>query len=251
MQSPKRKTVFNLFLDILTLIWSLIQIWTTNWLVFIFAVALLHAFLDIPGYSSHPKLNHLYDHRPSNLPFLWASCQIRKLQFTHAPGMPGTSSPPPRVSDPNMHHGTCVTHVPWCIPGLLTSGFLWSWWLRKSSRQPQHMRNPQFYVSGKRPISKCTHRNGPLIKPPGLCKFCATSVCLYVNILWDLDVYEKLKSMLVTIKFQVLFSWLVAYPPANQSKQSLLTWTDFNMFLLVIQVNCSNLFELLQRCVIL
>ena len=22
-------------------------------------------------------------------------------------------SPPPRVSDPDMHHGTCVTHVPW------------------------------------------------------------------------------------------------------------------------------------------
>ena len=25
--------------------------------------------------------------------------------------MPGTFSPPPRVSDPDMHHGTCVTHV--------------------------------------------------------------------------------------------------------------------------------------------
>ena len=24
-----------------------------------------------------------------------------------------------------MHHGTCVTHVPWCMPGSLTSGFLW------------------------------------------------------------------------------------------------------------------------------
>ena len=26
--------------------------------------------------------------------------------------MPGTFSPPPGVSDPNMHHRTCVTHVP-------------------------------------------------------------------------------------------------------------------------------------------
>ena len=25
-------------------------------------------------------------------------------------------------SDPGMHHGTCVTHVPWCISGSLTSG---------------------------------------------------------------------------------------------------------------------------------
>ena len=26
------------------------------------------------------------------------------------------------VSDPAMHHGTCVTHVPWCMSGLLTCG---------------------------------------------------------------------------------------------------------------------------------
>ena len=26
------------------------------------------------------------------------------------------------VSDPGMHHGTCVTHVPWCISGSLTRG---------------------------------------------------------------------------------------------------------------------------------
>ena len=28
----------------------------------------------------------------------------------------------PQVSDPDMHHGTCVTHVPWCMSGSLTSG---------------------------------------------------------------------------------------------------------------------------------
>ena len=56
----------------------------------------------------------------------WASCQIRKIASAHAPGMPGTFSPPPRVSDPDMHHGMCVTHVPWRMPGSLTSGFLWS-----------------------------------------------------------------------------------------------------------------------------
>ena len=26
----------------------------------------------------------------------------------------------PLVSDPGMHHGICVTHVPWCMSGLLT-----------------------------------------------------------------------------------------------------------------------------------
>ena len=46
-------------------------------------------------------------------------------------GNAGTFSPTPRVSDPDIHHGTCVTHVPWCMPGSLTSGFLWSRWWRK------------------------------------------------------------------------------------------------------------------------
>ena len=26
------------------------------------------------------------------------------------------------ISDPGIHHGTCVTHVPWCISGSLTRG---------------------------------------------------------------------------------------------------------------------------------
>ena len=57
---------------------------------------------------------------------VWASCQIRKIAGAHAPGMPGTFSPSPQVSDPDMHHGTCVTHVPWCMPGSPTIGFLWN-----------------------------------------------------------------------------------------------------------------------------
>ena len=40
--------------------------------------------------------------------------------------MPGKFSPPPEASDPNMHHSTCVTHVLWCMLGLLPSSFLWS-----------------------------------------------------------------------------------------------------------------------------
>ena len=51
-----------------------------------------------------------------------------KLRVAHAPGIPGTFSPPLRVSDPDMYHSTCVTHVPWFMPGSLTSGFLWSRW---------------------------------------------------------------------------------------------------------------------------
>ena len=48
-----------------------------------------------------------------------------KLRVAHAPGMPGTLSRhrlqrKALVSDPGMHHGTCVTHVPWCMSGSLT-----------------------------------------------------------------------------------------------------------------------------------
>ena len=55
-----------------------------------------------------------------------------KLRVAHAPGNSGTFSPSSRVSDPDMHHGTCVTHVPWCMPGSLTSRFLWSRWQGKT-----------------------------------------------------------------------------------------------------------------------
>ena len=75
-----------------------------------------------------------------------------KLQVAHAPGIPGTFSPPPQVSDPDMHHGTCVTHVPWCMPGSLTSSFLWCRWRGKCSRYSRRTRNPQFHLSGKRPM---------------------------------------------------------------------------------------------------
>ena len=73
-----------------------------------------------------------------------------KLWVAHAPGMPGTFSPPPRVSNPDMHHGTCVTHVPWCMPGSLTSGLVWCRWRGKRSRHSRRMPHPQFYISGKR-----------------------------------------------------------------------------------------------------
>ena len=96
-----------------------------------------------------------------------------KLRVTHAPGMSGTFSPPPRVSDPDMHHGTCVTpgsltfsppprvsdpdmHHGTCVtPGSLTCGFLWSQWRGKRSRHSRRMRNRQFYISGKRPMQMC------------------------------------------------------------------------------------------------
>ena len=79
-----------------------------------------------------------------------------KLRVAHEPEIPGKFSPPPRVSDPDMHHGTCVTHVRWCMPGSLVRGFLGSWLWGKRSRHSRRMRNPQFYVIGKRPVVHCS-----------------------------------------------------------------------------------------------
>ena len=74
-------------------------------------------------------------------------------------GMPGTFSPLPRFSDPDMHHGKCVAHMQLCMPGSLTSGFLRSRWRGKHSRR---MRKPQFCVSGKRPMEPVWLERGSL-----------------------------------------------------------------------------------------
>ena len=42
-----------------------------------------------------------------------------KLRIAHAPGM---FSLPSRVNDPDMHHGMCMTHVPWCMSRSLNRG---------------------------------------------------------------------------------------------------------------------------------
>ena len=60
--------------------------------------------------------------------FPWASYQIRKIAGCACAGNAGNVFPTrrlqskPLVSDPDMHHGTCVTHVPWCMSGSLTCG---------------------------------------------------------------------------------------------------------------------------------
>ena len=58
----------------------------------------------------------------------WASYQIRKIAGCACAGNAGKVFPRrrfqknPLVSDPGMHHGTCVTHVPWYMSGSLTCG---------------------------------------------------------------------------------------------------------------------------------
>ena len=54
----------------------------------------------------------------------WASCQISKIAGCAGTGNAGNVFPSPWDSDADMHQGKCLTHVPWCMPGSLTSGFL-------------------------------------------------------------------------------------------------------------------------------
>ena len=69
------------------------------------------------------------DTKPNNQnPIPWASYQIRKIAGCACAGNAGNVFPrrrfqrKPVVSDPGMYHGTCVTHVPWCMSGSLTCG---------------------------------------------------------------------------------------------------------------------------------
>ena len=63
------------------------------------------------------------------LPTPWASYQIPKIAGCACAGNAGNVFPrrrfqrKPLISDPGMHHGTCVTHVPWCMSGSLTCGY--------------------------------------------------------------------------------------------------------------------------------
>ena len=127
-----------------------------------FVVALTRCMMNESPLCWNLGINNKVQCNKQALFLWWASHQICrsdghltryvKLWIAHAPGMPGTFSTSPRISDPDMHHGMCVTHVPWCIPGSPLSVFLWSRWRGKSSRRSRRMSNTQFYVSGKRPM---------------------------------------------------------------------------------------------------
>ena len=95
-------------------------------------------------HGTYSTLSHWFPWIPALPQFHWSLihgplARFVNLRVAHAPEMPGTFPPPPRLSDPDMHHGTCVTHVPWCMPGSLTSSFFWSRrWGETSPAFPAH-----------------------------------------------------------------------------------------------------------------
>ena len=64
----------------------------------------------------------LYINSPKPMTWPWASYQIRKIAGCACVGNAGNVFPhhwlqrKTLVSNPGMHHGTCVTHVPWWMP---------------------------------------------------------------------------------------------------------------------------------------
>ena len=89
----------------------------------------------------------------------------------------------PRVSDPGMHHNTCLTAC-----AVQHAGIVNSWWRGKRSRHDRRIRNPQFYVSGKRPMTSIP----------------TASCCI-----WYMDIYRKLPrnvaiSMCVTFQYNAI-----------------------------------------------
>ena len=91
-------------------------------------------WLDADQYCPDPVITSVSSETWPHLPIKYLRAphepQTRyvKLRVTHAPGMPRTFSPPPIseetaiVSDPGMHCGTYVTHVPWRMSVSLTCG---------------------------------------------------------------------------------------------------------------------------------
>ena len=84
---------------------------------------------------------------------LWASYQIRKIAGCACAGNAGNVFPcrqfqrKPLVSDPGMHHSTCVPHVPWCMSGSLTCGNG-----GKRSRHSRRMRTRNFAYLARGPL---------------------------------------------------------------------------------------------------
>ena len=94
-----------------------------------------------------PQLYHAM--MPAMTTWLSYVHDARKLDRTVKEGL-GPTHP----SDPDMHHGTCVTHVSWCVLGSLTSGFIWCRWRGNVLGIPGACTTRKFTYLVKGPLSK-------------------------------------------------------------------------------------------------
>ena len=71
-----------------------------------------------PGFSINAKDGQLNPYTMGLLPDT-QNCGLRMRRECFPHQRPQRK---PQVSDPGMHHGTCVTHAPWCMSGSPTRG---------------------------------------------------------------------------------------------------------------------------------
>ena len=77
-----------------------------------------------------------------------------RSRVAHAPGMPGTFSPPPTSKETaSLRSWHASRHVR-LARAVMHAGIANLRWRGKRSRQSRFMRKPQFYVSGKKPMAK-------------------------------------------------------------------------------------------------
>ena len=127
-----------------------------------------------------------------------------KLWVAHAAGMPGTFSPPLRFSDPDMHHGTCMRHVPWCMSGSLTRGFLCSRRQGKCSWHFRRMCNLTFYVSGRRCMAWAT-------------MFCDLITSHWITAMWSFHYISIRQKLLVERAPHQFYPYILHLHPGNQT----------------------------------
>ena len=99
------------------------------------------------SYSIREFARTMNSQRPLHISPTWASSQIRKIACSTC-ARNAENGFPTTACWLSWH---ASQHVPWCMPGSLTSDFLWSQLHGKRSRHSRRMHNPYFCVSGQRP----------------------------------------------------------------------------------------------------
>ena len=83
-----------------------------------------------------------------------------KLRFAHAPGMPGTISPPPTSKETASQRSRHAPRHVRDARAVMHFGIANPRWRGKHSRHSRRMRNSQFCVPGKRPIDRAHTQDG-------------------------------------------------------------------------------------------
>ena len=91
--------------------------------------------------------------------YSWASCHIRNIAgLRMLQECRDSFLCHHRLSDRDIHHGTCMTPVPWCRPGLLTGGFPWRGGWENISGIPSACATRTFTYLARGPLGQVTCR---------------------------------------------------------------------------------------------